>query len=106
MPRATYNRLAVGSNPIRPIMKKYYAIDAGNENYLSDTIYQNNSARTGTLLYSKKSDALECLEEMEGICKSMKRKSTYTMNKVQTIDGPVIVDGVWHEQLKGNSKSD
>ena len=103
MPRTAYNRLAVGSNPIRPIMKKYYAIDAGNENYLSDTIYQDNSARTGTLLYSKKSDALECLEEMESICKYMKRKSTYIMNKVETMDGPVIIDGVWHERFKRKS---
>ncbi len=103
MPRATYNRLAVGSNPIRPIMKKYYAIDAGSENYLSDTIYQENSTRTGTLLYSKKSDALECLEEMESICKHLKRKSTYTLNKVQEMFGPVIIDGVWYERFKRKS---
>jgi hypothetical protein len=84
-------------------MKKYYAIDAGSENYLSDTIYQENSTRTGTLLYSKKSDALECLEEMESICKHLKRKSTYTLNKVQEMFGPVIIDGVWYERFKRKS---
>ena len=104
MPRTTYNRLAVGSNPIRPIMKKYFAIDAGNENYLSDTIYQNDSARTGTLLYTKRADADACLCEMETICKFMKRKSTYSVTKISEIDGPVIIDGVWYEQLpKRNS---
>lgn len=104
MPRTTYNRLAVGSNPIRPIMKKYFAIDAGNENYLSDTIYQDDSARTGTLLYTKRTDADSCLCEMEVICKFMKRKSTYSVTKISEIDGPVIIDGVWYEQLpKRNS---
>jgi hypothetical protein len=84
-------------------MKKYYAIDAGNENYLRDSVYQNNSTLTGTLLYTKKSDALECLEEMERICKSMKRKSTYTLCKVSEMFGSVIINGKWYESLEGNS---
>ena len=100
MPRTTYNRLAVGSNPIRPIMKKYFAIDAGNENYLSDTIYQNDSARTGTLLYTKRTDADTCLCEMEVICKFMKRKSTYSVVKISEMFGPVIINGKWHERLE------
>lgn len=81
-------------------MKKYFAIDAGNENYLSDTIYQDDSARTGTLLYTKRTDADACLCEMEVICKFMKRKSTYSVTKISEMFGPVIIDGKWYEQLK------